>query len=254
MKQTTTKITQQSYSSAIEKDVALPLMEEAKRQIANLESRGAQLVDCEYGPTNPDSTGSQTLRFWYGNPVLTMNDFQKISRKHPLGNYGDDGITACPKTLLEAKTASANSVKKGLAKVDRSTLAPALPAPISDRLTGDPLYQIAKARWIAFQTSREPRDQQQATWGKAQLLKTYGQSCEAARRGGVSPGGNLFCLVVDQVKYEFQAIPDVVLTGNVYAVAGGIIVNSAQPSAALQSSPAVLRVGMQLSVVEPRND
>jgi hypothetical protein len=174
-----------------------------------------------------------------------MNDFLKVSRKHPLGNYGDDGITTCPKTLLDARAAAANSLNKGRAKLDRSALAPAA---TSDRLTADPLYQIAKARWIAFQTSREPRDQQQATWGKAQLLKTYGQSCDATTRGGVSPGNSLFCQIVNEVKYEVQAIPDVTLTGNVYAVAGGIIVNSAQPSAALQSSPAVLRVGMRLSV------
>jgi hypothetical protein len=246
MRQTTTKITQQSYRSIVEKDLALPAQAEAMRQIASLESRGAQLVDCEYGPTNPDSTGSQTLRFWYGNPVLTMNDFLKVSRKHPLGNYGDDGVSACPKTLLEAKVASADSLKKGRGRLDSSALAP---GPSSDRLTGDPLYQIAKARWIAFQTSREPADRQQAEWGKAQLLKTYGDSCEAAKKAGVSPGGNLFCLIVDQVKYEFQGIPDVPLTGRVYAAAGGIIINSAQPSAAPQFSPVVLRVGLQLSVI-----
>src|SRR5262249_13738367 len=82
MQQSTAKITEQDYKSTVEKDVALPAQQQVLRQIATLESRGAQLVRCQYGPTNPDSTGSQTLTLWYGNAPLTMNDFQKVSRKH----------------------------------------------------------------------------------------------------------------------------------------------------------------------------
>src|SRR5262249_17018378 len=67
MKQTVVKISAQNYRSAVQNDVPIPAQEPVLRQIADLEARGAQLLQCEYGPTNPDSTGSQTLTFWYGH-------------------------------------------------------------------------------------------------------------------------------------------------------------------------------------------
>ena len=56
------KITVQAYKEAVQKDVALPAQDAALRQIAGLEAGGARLLECEYGPLNPDSTGSETAR------------------------------------------------------------------------------------------------------------------------------------------------------------------------------------------------
>lgn len=207
-KQAVKKITQQAYSTAVQIDVALPAQEPALRQIADLEARGAQLVDCEYGPTNPDSTGSQTLTFWYGSVPLTMGDFQKVSRKHPLGNFGDAAIMACPVTLSDAKNTFRNSRQIGINKLDQSALAPHR-WPL-DRLMGQmyPLYQQTKKSWISYQTTHDPRDQQRAVAGKSQLLKSYGQSCEMTKKAGDRGPNNVICQISQQLADEFQDIPN----------------------------------------------
>src|SRR5262245_28224387 len=65
------KITVDAFRSAVSKDVALPAQEAVLRQIASLESSGAALLECEYGPLNPDSTGFETATFWYQKTPLT---------------------------------------------------------------------------------------------------------------------------------------------------------------------------------------
>src|SRR5262249_2378179 len=195
MKQTVVKINQQNYRSAVQSDVAIPAQDAVLRQIADLESRGAQLLQCEYGPTNPDSTGSQTLTFWYGNVPLTMADLQKLSRKHPLGDLGGVASTTCPPTLAQGKIAFRNSRQVGIDKLDQTALAPAL-IPMERVLEGNyPLYQQTRKSWASYQTTHDPRDQQQASVGKSQLLKMYGQSCQMSKNAGGNASNNILCQI-----------------------------------------------------------
>jgi hypothetical protein len=99
MKQSIVAVNRQALESTVSKDVELPAQPQALRQIGDLEARGAQLSDCEYGPTNPDSTGSDTVTFWYKDVPISMADLLKLSRKHPLAKFGDAAVTTCPATL-----------------------------------------------------------------------------------------------------------------------------------------------------------
>jgi hypothetical protein len=251
--QSTVRITQRQYAAAVERDVALPAQPQAMSQIAALESRGAQLINCEYGPTRPDSTGSQTLTLWYGAAPLTMNEFKKVSQKHPLGNFGDDAITACPPTLLDGRTVAARSLQKGRAGLDQAALA-AVPASMDRLLQGRyPLFEATRAHWLAYQNSRQPGEQQQAAWGKAQLLKDVVGNCELTRRSNPPTDGGTSCAIEAAIRYEFQAVPDVTLTGRgrVYLSVDGTIVNPEEPIVAASNradSPG-LQVGLRLSVV-----
>ncbi len=97
MKQSIAVVNRQALESTVSKDVELPAQPEALRQIGDLEARGAQLSDCQYGPTNPDSTGSETVTFWYKEVPIPMADLMKLSRKHPLAKFGDAAVTTCPR-------------------------------------------------------------------------------------------------------------------------------------------------------------
>ena len=157
------------------------------RQIRDLESRGAQLYDCEYGPTNPDSTGSETVTFWYKDVPIPMADFLKVSRKHPLGKFGDQAVTACPVTLADARQTFTKSRQVGLNRVDQSALPPA-EVPL-DRVMGTlyPVYLNTKKSWSSYQVTHDPRDQQQAITGKKQLLSVYEQACDRMKAAGQPP-------------------------------------------------------------------
>lgn len=252
--QSAVRITQQQYREAVERDVALPAQPQALSQLAALEARGAQFIQCEYGPTRPDSTGRETLALWYGSAPLTMNDFQKVSPKHPLGNFGDEGITACPPTLLEGRTVVARSVQKGRDGLDQAALAN-IPLSMDRLLQGNyPLFEATRAHWLAFQKSGQPGERQQAAWGKAQLLQDVAGNCQITRRTDPPTDGGTSCAIEAAIRYEFQAIPDVVLTGGrsrVYLSVDGTIVNPAEPIVAASSatdSPG-LQVGMTLTVI-----
>jgi hypothetical protein len=238
MKQTVMKVSAQTYRSTVLNDVAIPAQEPVLRQIADLEARGAQLVQCEYGPTNPDSTGSQTMTFWYGNVPLTMADFQKLSRKHPLGDFGDMSVNACPQNLAAAKLAFWNSRQVGINKLDQNALAPAT-IPL-DRVMGQlyPVYQQTRNAWISYQTTHDPRDQQQASAGKSQLLKSYGQSCDMANKAGVRGSNNIMCLIFQQLSDEFQPIPELPQTGSRANAPGPMVPAPARPGRPSTAVPA----------------
>lgn len=209
------RITAQTYRSVVEKDVALPAVAATMQQLAALEARGAQLLECEYGPLNPDSTGFQTFTFWYGNAPLTMNDFHKVSRRHPLGNLGDDAVAACPETLADAGRAASLSRQHGLAKLDQSALAP--DALQLERFMNDAfaIYQRTRSSWLAFQASRDPQAENRAVNGKHELLKIYRDACDYVRKRPVPLPGNPACEIEEQLKFEFQAIPDPPASGPV---------------------------------------
>jgi hypothetical protein len=206
--QRTVRVTAQVYQKAVEQSVPLPARDAALRQLAVLEARGAQLVECEYGPMNPDSTGFQTLTFWYGSALLTMNDLQKISRRHPLGDLGDDAVSACPSSLGEAARALRASRERGTARLDQSALA-ANTLPLEQAM-GDlrDLYRETREAWLASRAAPDPRVEQQAVIGKGKLVKMSGDSCAFQRKTGVPPPGLDWCAVDSQLRYDLGPIPD----------------------------------------------
>ena len=124
--------------------MSLAVQEQALRQIRDLETRGAQLYDCEYGPTYPDSTGSETVTFWYKDMPIAMAELLKESRKHPLAKFGDEAVTACPVTLADARQTLTRSRQVGLNRVDQAAL-PRAEIPLK-RIMGNlyPVYQNVK--------------------------------------------------------------------------------------------------------------
>ncbi|TLY16521.1 MAG: hypothetical protein E6K67_09450 [Nitrospirae bacterium] len=210
-------VTQQAWQAAVSNDVSLAVQEQALRQIRDLESRGAQLYDCEYGPTNPDSTGSETVTFWYKDVPIPMADFLKVSRKHPLGKFGDQAVTACPVTLADARQTFTKSRQVGLNRVDQSALPPA-EVPL-DRVMGTlyPVYLNTKKSWSSYQVTHDPRDQQQAITGKKQLLSVYEQACDRMKAAG-QPPDNVDCQIAQQLGDEFRDIPHSPGTPNVATV------------------------------------
>ncbi|MEP6601552.1 MAG: hypothetical protein ABJB49_07035 [Nitrospirota bacterium] len=210
-KQSIAAVTQQAWQAAVSNDVSLAAQEQALRQIAGLEARGAQLYDCEYGPTNPDSTGSEAVTFWYKDVPIPMADLLKVSRKHPLAKFGDEAVTACPSTLADARQTFTKSRQVGLNRVDQSAL-PQAEIPLN-RVMGNlyPMYQNVKKSWNAYQSTHDPRDQQQAMTGKQQLLSSpfgYETACEKMKLGG-QPPNNIHCQIAQQLADEFRDIPNV---------------------------------------------
>ncbi|HZF28096.1 MAG TPA: hypothetical protein VE907_03190, partial [Gammaproteobacteria bacterium] len=206
--QRTVRVTAQAYQKAVEQSVPLPVRDAAIRQLAALEARGAQLVECEYGPMNPDSTGFQTITFWHGSAPLTMNDLQKISRRHPLGDLGDDAVNACPPSLGEAGRALRASRARGTARLDQSALA--ADALSLDQAMGDmrDLYRQTRAAWLDSRAAPDPRVEQQAVIGKSKLVKMSGDACAFQRKTGVPPPGLDWCAVDGQLRYDLGPIPD----------------------------------------------
>src|SRR5207249_1099934 len=74
MKQSIVAVNRQALEAAVVKEMELQTQPQALRQIGDVEARGGQLSDCEYGPTNPDSTGSETVTFWYKEAPIPMAD------------------------------------------------------------------------------------------------------------------------------------------------------------------------------------
>jgi hypothetical protein len=208
------RVTLQAYKEAVQKDVALPAQDAVLRQIAGLEASGARLLECEYGPLNPDSTGSETATFWYQSAPLTMNDFQKLSRQHPLGAIGDDAVTDCPRSLADARRARSASRQHGAAKIEQTALAPdTLDLEKYMRDMRD-VYRRTRDSWLAYQTGHNPRDENQAMIGKAALLKTFREGCDFIKKYPTvkyPPPTN--CDIQRQLEYEFAAIPDPPATG-----------------------------------------
>jgi len=209
-KPTIVAVTQQAWQPAVSNDVSLAVQEQALSQIRDLEAKGAQLYDCEYGPTNPDSTGSETITFWYKDVPLPMAEFLKVSRKHPLAKFGDEAITTCPATLADARVTFTRVRQIGLNKVDQAGL-PQAEIPLN-RIMGNlyPVYQNVKKSWTAYQSTHDPRDQQQAIAGKDQLLggpAGYQTACEKMKLAG-QPANNIHCQIAQQLTDEFRDIPD----------------------------------------------
>jgi len=203
-------VTQQAWQAAVSNDVSLAVQEQALRQIRDLEARGAQLYDCEYGPTYPDSTGSETVTFWYKDMPIAMAELLKVSRKHPLAKFGDEAVTACPVTLADARQTLTRSRQVGLNRVDQAAL-PRAEIPLN-RIMGNlyPMYQNVKKRWASYQATHDPRDQQQAIAGKDQLLggpAGYQTACEKMKLAG-QPPNNVHCQIAEQLADEFRDIPD----------------------------------------------
>ena len=204
-------VTQQTWEAAVRNDVSLAVQEQALGQIRDLESRGAQLYDCEYGPMNPDSTGSETVTFWYKDVPIPMVEFLKVSRKHPLAKFGDEAVTACPATLAEARQLFTKVRQVGLNKVDQAAL-PQAEFPL-ERIMGNryPAYQNVKKSWLAYQSTHDPRDQQQAITGKDQLLggpAGYQTACEKMKLAGRPTDNDIYCQIAQQLADEFRDIPD----------------------------------------------
>jgi len=209
-KQSIGVVTEQVWQAAVSNDVSLAVQEQALRQIRDLEARGAQLYDCEYGPTNPDSTGSETVTFWYKDVPIPMADFLKVSRKHPLAKFGDRAVTTCPVTLADARQTFTTSRQVGLNRVDQSAL-PRAEIPLNRIMgTNYPVYQNVKKSWTAYQSTHDPCDQQQAISGKDQLLggpSGYETACEKMKLAG-QPPNNVHCQIAQQLADEFRDIPD----------------------------------------------
>ena len=203
-------VTQQAWQAAVSNDVSLAVQEQALRQIRDLEARGAQLYDCEYGPTYPDSTGSETVTFWHKDVPLPMADFLNVSRKHPLAKFGDQAVTACPVTLADARQTFTKARQVGLNRIDQAAL-PRAEIPLN-RIMGNlyPVYQNVKKSWASYQATHDPRDQQQASVGKDQLLggpAGYQTACEKMKLAG-QPPNNVHCQIAEQLTDEFRDIPD----------------------------------------------
>src|SRR5207249_10636941 len=176
-------------------------------QIGDVEARGGQLSDCEYGPTNPDSTGSETVTFWYKEAPIPMADLLKVSPRHPLAKFGDAAITTCPTILADARQKFGESRRLGQSHVDPSIL-PAAHIPLTvmgkDRYA---YYQDIKKSWMSYQATHDPRDEQKAIAGKNGLLSGFEQACErmkAARQ----PPANVHCQIAQQLAEEFRDIPN----------------------------------------------
>jgi len=209
-KPTIVGVTQQAWQGAVSNDVSLAVQEQVLQQIRDLEARGAELYDCEYGPTYPDSTGSETITFWYKDVPIPMADLLKVSRKHPLAKFGDEAITACPGTLADARVTFTRVRQIGLNRVDQTTL-PQAEIPLN-RIMGNlyPVYLNVKKSWTAYQSTHDPRDQQQAITGKDQLLggpAGYQTACEKMKLAG-QPANNIHCQIAQQLADEFRDIPD----------------------------------------------
>jgi hypothetical protein len=213
MKQSIVAVNRQALESTVLKDVELPAQPQALRQIVDVEARGGQLSDCEYGPTNPDSTGSETVTFWYKEVPISMADFLKLSRKHPLAKFGDAAVTTCPATLADARQKFGESRRLGQSHVDPSVL-PAAHIPLTvlgkERYA---VYQDVKKSWMSYQATHDPRDQQQAIAGKSQLLGGYEQACERMKAAG-QPPNNVHCQIAQQLADEFRDIPNSPETAN----------------------------------------
>jgi hypothetical protein len=207
LKQSIVAVKRQAFEPEVLKDMELQTQPQALRQISDLETRGAQLSDCEYGPTNPDSTGSETVTFWYKDVPIPMADLLKVSHKHPLANYGDAAITTCPMTLADARQKFGESRRLGQSHVDPSAL-PAAHIPLTAMGPGPyARYQAVKQSWMSYQTTHDPRDQQKAIEGKYQLLSAYEQACERMKAAH-QPPNNVHCQFFQQLSDEFRDIPD----------------------------------------------
>lgn len=207
MKQSIVAVNRQALEAAVVKEMELQTQPQALRQIGDLEARGAQLSDCEYGPTNPDSTGSETVTFWYRDVPIPMADLLKLSHKHPLARFGDAAITTCPTTLADAHQKFGESRRLGQSHVDPSVL-PAAHIPLTvmgkERYA---VYQDVKKSWMSYQTTHDPRDQERAMNGKYQLLSGSEQACERMKTAG-QPPNNVHCQIAQQLADEFHDIPD----------------------------------------------
>jgi hypothetical protein len=60
---------------------------------------------------------------------------------------------------------------------------------------------------MSYQTTHDPRDQQQAITGKYQLLSGSEQACERMKAAG-QPPNNVHCQIAQQLADEFRDIPD----------------------------------------------
>jgi hypothetical protein len=213
MKQSIVPVNRQALEGTVVKEMELQTQPQALRQISDLETRGAQLSDCEYGPTNPDSTGSETVTFWYKDVPIPMADLLKLSHKHPLARFGDAEVTTCPTTLADARQKLGESRRLGQSHVDPSAL-PAAHIPLTAMGPGPySRYQAVKQSWMSYQTTHDPRDQQKAIEGKYQLLSGYETACErmkAARQ----PPDNVHCQFFQQLTDEFRDIPNSAVTAN----------------------------------------
>jgi hypothetical protein len=207
MKQSIVAVNRQALEPAVLKEMELQTQPQALRQISDLEARGAQFSDCEYGPMNPDSTGSETVTFWYKDVPIPMADLLQVSYKHPLANYGDMAITTCPTTLADAHQKFGESRRLGQSHVDPSAL-PAAHIPLTAMGPGPyATYQAVKKNWMSYQTTHDPRDQQKAIEGKYQLLSAYEQACERMKAAH-QPPNNVHCQFFQQLSDEFRDIPN----------------------------------------------
>jgi len=207
MKQSIVAVNRQALEAAVVKEMELQTQPQALLQIDDVEARGGQLSDCEYGPSNPDSTGSETVTFWYRDVPIPMADLLRVSQKHPLARFGDAAVTTCPATLADARQKFGESRRLGRSHVDSSAL-PAAHIPLTvlgkERYA---VYQDVKKSWMSYQTTHDPRDQQKAIDGKYQLLSGSEQACErmkAARQ----PPNNVHCQIAQQLADEFRDIPE----------------------------------------------
>jgi hypothetical protein len=215
MKQSIVAVNRQVLEAAVVKEMELQTQPQALRQIGDVEARGGQFSDCEYGPTNPDSTGSETVTFWKDVPI-PMADLLKLSHKHPLAQFGDAAITTCPTTLADAHQKFSESRRLGQSHVDPSAL-PTAHIPLTvmgkDRYA---YYEEIKKSWMSYQATHDPRDEQKAIAGKNGLLSGefgFEKACErmkAARQ----PPDNVHCQIAQQLAEEFRDIPDSPGTAN----------------------------------------
>jgi hypothetical protein len=178
--------------------------EAVRRQIGDLEMRGAQLSRCTYGPTSPDNTGSETVVFWYKDVPLSMAALMMVSREHPFAGLGDVAVNTCPRTLADAYTQVQQSVQVGQSRVDPSSLPPAQVS--LERFMGSDYntYTLIKSDWAAYQATNNNASLTRAIGNKANLLARYERSCQLASADKSNP----FCRVRQQIADDFADIPD----------------------------------------------
>jgi len=166
----------------------------------------AQLLECNYGPTHPDSTGSEQFRFWFKTVGISTEEVLKVSAKNPLARFGDNPKELCPKKLNEASQALQASLQSARSKLDPRSL-PAAEMPLDRLLSRDSLaaFNAARRNIDSYKTSHDHKQMEEAMSQKASLIGQYLRQCAAL--AAASPDST-FCAIRAQLDEDLNDIPD----------------------------------------------
>ena len=108
----------EAYEVEVEVDVrgGLPdvtfvgLPDAAVRELEDVVASGQQVIDCQYGPTDPaTNTGYQGYGFWYEDVPDNIDELLSVARDGgapmPVFHLGSNAISACPESMGEAESA-----------------------------------------------------------------------------------------------------------------------------------------------------